>query len=81
MYYSRVYTNAFIRDLRMRYPEGTRIEVISMEDPCASKLYYGDQGTVKYIDGNANFYVAWDNGSTAILAYDDDVFRSSIEYL
>lgn len=43
MYYGRVYTQAFIRQLRERYPEGTRVELISMEDPYNTKLKPGDQ--------------------------------------
>lgn len=30
MYYGRVYTQAFIRHLRERYPEGTRVELESL---------------------------------------------------
>ena len=35
--------------LRKDYPEGTRLSLISMDDPY-SKLEYGDRGTVKHVD-------------------------------
>ncbi|MBQ9016114.1 MAG: DUF4314 domain-containing protein [Firmicutes bacterium] len=75
MYYNRVYTNAFIRRLREKYPEGTRIELISLYDPCRADLVFGDQGTIMHIDNNANISVTWDNGCFCNLIYDDDVFR------
>ena len=75
MYYGRVYTNAFIRQLRESYPEGTRIELVSLYDPCRADISYGDQGTVLYIDGAANISVKWDNGGIYGLIYDDDIFR------
>lgn len=75
MYYGRVYTNAFIRQLRKKYPEGTRIELISLYDPCRADLLSGDQGTITHIDSVGNISVNWDNGCVCDLIYDDDLFR------
>ena len=75
MYYGRVYTQAFIRQLRERYPEGTRVELISMEDPYNTKLKPGDQGTVTFIDAQGTIFVDWDCGSAFGLIYGDDIFR------
>lgn len=75
MYLFRVYTHAFIQQLRERYPAGTRIELISLYDPCRVNLNYGDQGTITGIDGMANISVDWDKGCTCNLVYDDDVFQ------
>lgn len=60
MYYGRIYTQAFIRQLRERYPEGTRVELVSMEDPYNTKLKPGDQGTVTYIDAQGTIFIDWD---------------------
>ena len=38
-----------VENLRKEYPEGTRLSLISMEDPY-SKLVPGDRGTVRYVD-------------------------------
>ena len=75
MYYGRVYTNAFIRRLRQTYPEGTRIKLVSLYDPCCADISYGDRGTITGIDGSANISVKWDNGIICDLIYDDDIFR------
>ena len=75
MYYDRIYTNAFIRQLREKCPEGTRIELISLYDPCRATLTAGDQGTITHIDGMGNISVNWDNGIVSNLIYDDDLFR------
>lgn len=75
MYFGRVYTNAFIRQLRESYPEGTRVELVSLYDPCRSDISYGDRGTITHIDGAANISVQWDNGCVCDLIYDDDIFR------
>ena len=73
MYYGRVYTQAFIRHLRERYPEGTRVELESLYDP--SRLKPGDRGTVKAVDSYGVIYVNWDCGISLGLIYEDDVFR------
>ena len=45
-----------VEALRRKYPKGTRVELISMEDPY-SRLPEGTRGTVDAI------HVRWDNGS------------------
>lgn len=61
----------YIRNL---YPEGTRIELISMDDPY-SKLTPGCKGTVKYVDDMATIHVSWDNGSSLGVIYGVDEIR------
>lgn len=75
MYYGRVYTQAFIRHLRERYPEGTRVELESLYDPCRTKLRVGDWGTVTSVDAHGTIFVDWDCGISLGLIYGDDVFR------
>lgn len=75
MYYGRVYTQAFIRHLRERYPEGTRVELESLYDSSRAKLKPGDRGTVKAVDSYGVIYVNWDCGISLGLIYEDDVFR------
>lgn len=62
---------AYLRDL---YPKGTRVELISMNDP-HTNLKPGDQGTVIYVDDMATVHVAWDNGSTLGIVYRVDFIR------
>ena len=63
-----------LEKLRKQYPEGTRLSLISMDDPY-SKLVYGDRGTVKYVDDGGTIHMRWDRGSSLGLAYGEDLFR------
>lgn len=75
MYYDRIYTQAFIRQLRGKYPEGTRVELESLYDPCRARLKYGDRGTVTSVDAHGTIFVDWDCNISLGLIYGDDVFR------
>ena len=63
-----------VERLRARYPEGTRIELVSMDDPY-TKLKPGDQGTVEYVDDAGQIQVCWDCGSGLALIPGVDSFR------
>lgn len=47
-------------DIRQIYPAGTRIILLSMDDPQAVPV--GTRGTVKNIDDMAHIDMEWDNG-------------------
>ena len=66
--------HATIENLRSRYPKGTRVELIYMDDPY-SKLNPGDQGTVIFVDDIGTIHVAWDCGSSLGIAYRVDHIR------
>ena len=59
--------------LRMRYPAGTRVELIRMDDPQAPPV--GTKGTVLGVDDVGSNLVAWDNGSGINVAFGEDVCR------
>lgn len=63
-----------IERLRIMYPTGTRIELISMNDPYA-KLTPGEQGTVQFVDNIGTIFVNWDCGSGLGIAYGEDIIR------
>lgn len=63
-----------IENLRKRFPHGTRIELVSMDDPY-SKLKPGDQGTVDFVDDVGTIFCTWDKGSTLGVAYGVDVIK------
>ena len=73
--YRRYNSMAYIRQIRERYPEGTRVELVTMEDPYNTKLKPGDQETVTSVDALGTVFVNWDNGSSLGLIYGEDVFR------
>ena len=57
--------------LRMDYPVGTRVELVSMKD-AYSKLKPGDKGTVIGVDDIGTIHVNWDCGSSLGVAYGED---------
>mgnify|MGYP003593679077 CR=1 FL=1 len=63
-----------IENLRKLFPHGTRIELVSMDDPY-SKLKPGDQGTVDFVDDVGTIFCTWDKGSTLGVAYGVDVIK------
>ena len=60
--------------LRKEYPEGTRLVLISMDDPY-SKLVSGDKGTVVSVDDAGTLHMMWDTESHLGLVYGEDSFR------
>ena len=60
--------------LRQQYPKGTRVELMSMDDPY-SKLKPGDQGTVEMVDDIGTIFVRWDCGSGLGVAYGEDSIK------
>ena len=63
-----------VKELRAIYPAGTRVELVSMDDPYA-RLRPGDQGTVVAVDDIGTVHINWDNGSGLGAAYGEDVIR------
>lgn len=59
--------------MRKQYPKGTRVELVSMNDPQAPPV--GTQGTVDCIDDTGSVFVNWDNGSGLALLYRIDSFK------
>ena len=62
-----------VDDLRERYPKGTRVELIRMEDDQAPPV--GTRGTVTAVDDMGTIHVRWDNGSSLGVAYGADACR------
>ena len=56
--------------LRNRFPKGTRVRVISMDDPQAPPA--GTEGEVIMTDDIGTVHVAWDTGSTLGAVYGVD---------
>lgn len=56
------------------YPPGTRIELISMNDPYAP-VPSGTRRTVKFVDSMGTIFPQWDNGRTLGVVPGEDLFR------
>ena len=63
-----------VRELRAIYPAGTRVELVSMDDPY-QHMEPGLKGTVKAVDDMATIHIAWDNGSSLGAVYGVDIIR------
>ena len=61
--------------LRSRYPKGTRVELLRMDDPQAPP--FGTKGTVQGVDDAGSIIVAWDNGSGLNVVYGEDLCRKT----
>lgn len=64
-----------LQALRERYPKGTRVELISMNDPYNKKIKPGCRGTVVSVDSIGTIHVAWDCGSSLGVVYGEDNCR------
>ena len=62
-----------VERLREGYPQGTRVELIRMDDPQAPPV--GTRGTVTAVDDIGTIHVKWDTGSSLGVAYGEDDCR------
>lgn len=59
--------------MRNRYPVGTRVELLKMNDIQAPPI--GTKGTVTGVDDTASLIVSWDNGSSLHVICGEDEVR------
>ena len=62
-----------IQTIKERYPAGTVIELIHMDDPQAPPA--GTRGTVRSVDDIGTIHVSWENGSSLGLIHEVDRFE------
>lgn len=67
----RLPSREIIESLRERYPAGTRVELVSMNDPYTT-LRPGEKGAVAFVDDIGTIHANWDNGSTLGVVYGED---------
>ena len=73
----RMISKEALRALRERYPAGTRVELIQMDDAQAPPV--GTKGTVRGVDDMGSIMVAWDNGCGLNVVYGVDLCRKVVE--
>ena len=61
-----------LADLRRRYPKGSRVKLVRMNDPYSLDLKAGSMGTVTHVDDIGTIHVAWDCCSTLGVVYGID---------
>lgn len=69
----RVISQEALQSLRDRFPQGTRVELVKMDDVQAPPV--GTKGTVLYVDDIGTIHVAWDCGGSLSVAYGEDICR------
>ena len=62
-----------VERVRRRYPAGTRVELVSMDDRYAPPP--GTKGTVLGADDTGSLLMRWDNGSGLNVVYGEDTVR------
>ena len=62
-----------VEHLREQYPAGTRVRLLSMDDPQAPPI--GSEGTVIGVDDAGNIMMSWDSGGGLNLVYGVDSFQ------
>lgn len=72
--FNRLPSKEVVESIRRRYPQGSRVELLSMDDPY-SKLRPGDKGTVQHVDDIGTVHVKWDCGSNLGLCVEDSYRR------
>ena len=73
----RMITSTELNTLRSRYPIGTRVELLQMDDVQAPPI--GTKGTVTGIDDTGALLVNWDNGSGLNVIYGIDRVRKAAD--
>lgn len=66
---------AIVDRIKKQYPAGTRVELVSMEDPYRTDMIPGLKGTVTGVDDTATIHVHWDNGCSLGVVYGEDSCR------
>lgn len=69
----RVISKEALQALRERFPKGTRVELVQMDDPQAPPI--GTKGTVIGVDDIGSIMVSWDNSSGLNVVYGEDICR------
>ena len=69
----RMISETALKALRENYTQGTRIELVQMDDIQAPPA--GTLGTVIGVDDTGSLLVNWDNGSGLNVIYGEDVVR------
>lgn len=62
------------KEAKENFPPGTRIELISMDDPI-HPIPSGTRETVDHVDDIGNIHTKWDNGRYLAVIYGEDNFR------
>lgn len=63
--------------LRKEYPEGTKVELVKMDDFQAPPI--GTKGTVLFVNDAGTIHVSWETGGSLGVVYGEDKCKKVIE--
>lgn len=63
-----------VEALRAKYPKGTIVELVSMNDPYGGPKP-GERGVVDHVDDSGTVFVRWKSGSGLGVVYGKDKIR------
>ena len=63
-----------VERIRRQYPAGTKVELVSMNDPYRN-MPPGLKGVVKAVDDTGTVFVSWENGSGLGVVYGEDQIK------
>lgn len=66
-----------LEQLKKAYPNGTRVELIKMDDVQAPPA--GTRGTVYGVDDTGSLLVHWDNDGGLNVIYGEDIVRKVVD--
>ena len=69
----RIISKEKLHHLREKYPVGSRVELLRMDDIQAPVI--GTKGTVIGVDDIDSIMVSWDTGSSLSVVYGEDLCR------
>ena len=69
----RMISKEALQALRERFPKGTRVELVKMDDPQAPPV--GTKGTVRGVDDIGSIMVTWDSGGSLSVVWGEDICR------
>lgn len=75
MWGDKVISKEIIKRLKEIYPNGTRVELVQMDDIGAPPI--GTLGTVLGVDDIGSIMVSWDNGSSLNVIYKVDKIKKT----
>ena len=62
-----------VERIRKEYPNGTRVELVKMDDAQAPPV--GTHGTVKGVDDTGSLLMSWDTGGSLNVVYGEDIVK------
>lgn len=72
-----IISDSALKSLRTKYPPGTRVKLIKMDDVQAPPK--GTKGTVRGVDDAGSIMVSWDTGSSLSVVYGEDIIEKVTE--